>query len=160
MARRNDAPKYPIDAISMLQSDHRKITDLFAKYQSATNFTARQQVADQVFMELDLHAQLEEHVFYPAFEEQTGKKGMQLVADSRKDHAHVKELMTELQGLDVEDEVFEAKFDALMANVQRHMAAEEQQLFPEAKEILADQLDDLMYEMVGRKNQFTILPGK
>ena len=97
MIERNDEPKYPIDAISMLQADHRKVQDLFARYQSARDFNTRQQIVEQVFTELDLHAQLEENVFYPAFEEPAGKKGTQLVADSRLEHEEVRELMIEMQ---------------------------------------------------------------
>jgi hypothetical protein len=51
-------------------------------------------LAEQVFTELELHAQLEENVFYSAYEAMTGKKGRQLVADSRLAHKHVRELMS------------------------------------------------------------------
>jgi hemerythrin superfamily protein len=155
MRERIDEPKYPIDAISLLQADHRKVKELFAKYQSTRDFHARQQIAAQVFTELDLHAQLEENVFYPAFEEQAGKQGTQLVADSRLEHEKVEELIEELQGLAVEDEAFEAKFQELMENVQHHVEQEENEMFPEAEQILSDQLEDLMDEMIELKQQLT-----
>ena len=53
-------------------------------------------IAQQVFTELELHTQLEENVFYPAYEERTGKNGTQLAADSRLAHEHVRELIIEL----------------------------------------------------------------
>ena len=81
-----DTPTPPIDAITMLQADHRKVQDLFARYQRARDRTTKQRIVEQVFTELDLHAQLEETVFYPAFDTQAGKKGTQLVADSRLEH--------------------------------------------------------------------------
>ena len=72
MIDRNDEPPYPTDAISLLKTDHRKIKNLFARYESAGNFRSKHLIAAQVFTELALHAQLEEHVFYPAYDERTG----------------------------------------------------------------------------------------
>ena len=68
--------------------------NLFARYESAGNFRTKHLLAEQVFTELELHAQLEENVFYSAYEAMTGKKGRQLVADSRLAHKHVRELMS------------------------------------------------------------------
>jgi hemerythrin superfamily protein len=151
----SDAPQLPNHAIAMLQDDHRKVQDLFARYHSVRDFNSKQQIVTQVFTELDLHAQLEETVFYPAFDTQAGKKGTQLVADSRLEHAVVKELMLEMQSLDIAEEEFEDKFEELMKNVQHHIAQEEHEMFPEAAQILADQLKDLRDEMIALKHQLT-----
>ena len=158
MVERNDEPKYPIEAISMLKADHRTVNDLFAKYESAGDSSTKHLIAEQVFTELDLHAQLEENVFYPAYETRTGKNGTQFVADSRLDHEKVKELMIEMQGLDLAEEEFEAKFQELMHAVRHHVDTEEDEMFPEAEQILADQLEDLMDEMVELKHQLTTAP--
>src|SRR5207249_12064118 len=110
MIGRNDEPPYPIDDISLLKTDHRKVKNLFARYESAGDFRTKQLLAEQVFTELELHAQLEEHVFYPAYEAMTGKHGTQLVADSRLEHEHVRALMIELQGIELDEAAFEGKF--------------------------------------------------
>jgi hemerythrin superfamily protein len=158
MTDRNDAPQYPIDAITLLKTDHRKVKNLFARYESAGNFSTKHLIAEQVFTELDLHTQLEENVFYPAYEEMTGKKGTQLVADSRLAHEHVRELMIELQGIDLDEAAFEVKFHDLMGIVREHVAEEENAMFPEAEQMLADQLEDLMDKMVELKQQLTTSP--
>ena len=158
MTDRNDEPPYPIDAISLLKTDHRKVKNLFARYESAGDFSTKYLIAEQVFTELDLHAQLEENVFYPAYEAMTGKHGTQLVADSRLEHEHVRELMSELQGIDLDEAAFEVKFHELMGIVREHVAEEENAMFPEAEQMLADQLEDLMDHMVELKQQLTISP--
>ncbi len=158
MRDRNDEPQYPIDAISLLKTDHRKVKNLFARYESAGDFSTKYLIAEQVFPELELHAQLEESVFYPAYEAMTGKHGTQLVADSRLAHAHVRELMSELQGIDLDEAAFEVKFHELMGIVREHVAEEENAMFPEAEQMLADQLEDLMDHMVELKQQLTISP--
>ena len=158
MVERNDEPKYPIEAISMLKADHRTVNALFAQYESAADCRTKHLIAKQVFTELELHAQLEENVFYPAYEAMTGKHGTQLVADSRLAHAHVRELMSELQGIDLDEAAFEVKFHELMGIVREHVAEEENAMFPEAEQMLADQLEDLMDHMVELKQQLTISP--
>ena len=158
MRDRNDEPQYPIDAISLLKADHRKVKNLFARYESAGNFRTKHLLAQQVFTELELHAQLEEHVFYPAYEAMTGKNGTQLVADSRLAHEHVRELMIELQGIDLDEAAFEGKFHELMGIVREHVAEEENAMFPEAQVMLADHLEDLMDHMVALKQHLTTSP--
>jgi hemerythrin superfamily protein len=153
MIERNDAPTHAVDALTMLKEDHRKVDDLFAIYESAGDCATKQQIASQIFAALELHAQLEEQVFYPAYEAQAGKDGTQLIANSRLDHEKVKELMIELQGIDLDEAEFEAKFTELMDTVQHHVDEEEQEMFPEAEQILADQLDDLMVQMVDLQQQ-------
>ena len=87
-----------------------------------------------------------------------GKNGTQLVADSRLAHAHVRELMSELQGIDLDEATFEEKFHELMGIVREHVAEEENAMFPEAEQILADQLEDLMDHMVELKQHLTTSP--
>jgi hemerythrin superfamily protein len=153
MTDRNDAPPYPIDAITLLKTDHRKVKNLFARYESAGDFRTKHLIAEQGFTELDLHAQLEENVFYPAYDEMTGKNGTSLVADSRLAHEHVRELMSELQGIALDEAAFEGKFHELMGIVREHVAEEENAMFPEAEQMLADQLEELMDHMVELKQQ-------
>ena len=158
MRDRNDEPPYPTDAIALLKTDHRKVKNLFARYESAGDFRTKHLIAEQVFPELNLHAQLEEHLFYPAYEAMTGKHGTQLVANSRLEHEHVRELMIELQGIDLDEAAFEVKFHDLMGVVREHVAEEENAMFPEAEQMLADQLEDLMDKMVELKQQLTTSP--
>ena len=158
MRDRSYEPPYPIDAISLLKTDHRKVKNLFARYESAGNFSTKHLIAAQVFTELELHAQLEENVFYPAYEAMTGEHGTQLVADSRLAHEHMRELMIELRGIDLDEAAFEVKFHELMGIVREHVAEEENVMFPEAEQMLADHLEDLMDHMVALKQHLTSSP--
>ena len=158
MIERNDEPKYPINAIALLKADHQLVHDLFTQYASAGDISTKQMIAEQVFTALEMHAQLEENIFYPAYETMTGKNGTQLVADSRLAHEHVKELLIELQGIDLDEEEFETKFQELMHTVEQHVAQEEDEMFPEAEQILADCLADLRDDMVALKQQLMTAP--
>ena len=158
MTERNDASQEPSDALALLKADHRLVNDLFTQYESAGDGSTKQMIAEQVFTALEVHAQLEDNVFYPAYETMTGKNGTKLVADSRLAHEHVKELLIELQDIDLDAETFEAKFLELMHTVEQHVAQEEDEMFPEAEQILADQLVALRDEMMTLKRQRMTAP--
>jgi hemerythrin superfamily protein len=148
----------PHDAIAMLQADHLQVHTLFRQYEETHDPYLKQIIAEHVFAELEVHAQLEEQVFYPAYETNTGKNGTQLAADSHLAHEHVKELLIEMRDLDLAADEFETKFQELMHTVQHHVDAEENEMFPEAEQILADQLDDLRDQMRDLKQQLTTTP--
>ena len=141
------------DAIEMLKADHQKVTGLFSEYAATSDQKVKRKIAEQVFIELETHAQLEETVFYPAFEEEADEEGKQLVTESFEEHQTVKDLIEELRGLDAGNATFEAKFNALRENVQHHVEEEESEMFPKAEEALEAHMEDLMDEMQELKQQ-------
>jgi hypothetical protein len=94
----------------MLIADYRLIHDRFSQYASAGDFSTKHVIAEQVFTALEIHAQPEENLFYPAYATMTDKNGTALVADSRLAPEHVTELLIELRGIDLQEEECEAKF--------------------------------------------------
>jgi hypothetical protein len=58
-----------MDAIELLKQDHEKVRDLFEKYTGA-GAGERQAIAQRIFKELEIHAVLEEELFYPALQNQ------------------------------------------------------------------------------------------
>jgi hypothetical protein len=64
-------------------------------------------------------------------------------------------LMDELKGLDPKDERYDAKFTVLMENVEHHIEEEEEEMFPEAEEVLGERLERLGTQMQERKQQLT-----
>ena len=79
-SRRNDHEQ-PADAIAMLKADHQRVKDLFAQYEATSNPDTKRTLAEEVFVELETHAQLEENIFYPAVNEETDE-GPELVKES------------------------------------------------------------------------------
>ena len=54
------------DAIALLKADHRKVEDLFEKFEKARDATRKQALAQEICTELCVHATIEEEIFYPA----------------------------------------------------------------------------------------------
>ena len=143
--RRNDHAQ-PDDAIAMLKEDHRRVRDLFQEYQAATDPRTKRELAEEVCTELETHAQLEEQIFYPAVNEES-EEGPELVQEALQEHQKVKDLIAALREMGPDNRDFDAKFRALMQNVEHHVEEEETQMFPLAEQDLADDLDELKDEM-------------
>jgi hemerythrin-like domain-containing protein len=143
--RRNDHEQ-PADAIAMLKADHQRVKDLFAQYEAADDRETKRTLAEQAFVELETHTQLEENVFYPAVNEETDE-GPALVQESLSEHETVKTLIQELRSMAHDTDEFDAKFQELIHNVEHHVEEEESEMFPLAEQELLEDLDDLREEM-------------
>jgi hemerythrin-like domain-containing protein len=144
-SRQNDQEQ-PVGAIAMLKADHQRVKDLFAQYEATSNPATKRTLAEEAFLELETHAQLEETVFYPTVNEETDE-GPELVKESLSEHETVKNLIQELRSLAHNTDQFDAKFQELIRNVEHHVEEEEAAMFPLAEEELADDLDEMKDEM-------------
>lgn len=145
----------PADAVEMLKKDHEKVRGLFKKYEAAEERSAeRKEIVAQISMELDVHARLEETIFYPAFREAAEKEPMKIVRESFEEHNIVKTLLRELEPMRGEDPQFEAKVTVLKENVEHHVEEEEDDLFPAAQKLFGDErLAELGAEMMDLKEE-------
>jgi hemerythrin superfamily protein len=152
----NDDLAQPTDAIEMLAADHRKVRALFQQYMATGDQDAQGVIAEQIFVALETHAQLEEMVFYPAFEAAADAEGHALVEEARQDHQEIKDRIAELRDGEAEEE-FDAKFRELMDNVEAHVQEEEAEMFPQAAEMLAARNEELVEDMQEIKQRLPAL---
>jgi len=143
----------PADAIEMLKADHRRVRALFQRYDETDDQAMKQGIVAELFVELELHTQLEETVFYPAFADETNRAGQELVEASLEAHEEIDVLVEELRGLEADPEAFAAKFQDLRTKVQQHVQEEESRMFPQAEQELEEQLEELRDEMQEIKEQ-------
>ena len=139
-----------MDAIQMIRGDHRRVETLFRDFEEAPDAQTKKAVFDNIFMELDVHANIEEEIFYPAVQRQ-GEKEM--IRHAEEEHGMVKQLLNEIVAMDPKDPSFEAKFHVLKDNVQDHVAEEESEMLPKAAEAGMSRLMQLGEEMERRKQQ-------
>ncbi|HEX5035479.1 MAG TPA: hemerythrin domain-containing protein [bacterium] len=142
-----------MNPFSMLKEDHRKVKQLFKEYEDAGDraFRKKGQIAQKAIHELEVHAQVEEELFYPKVKQNVDKEARHLVNEAFEEHHVVKVLIAELKKLKPEDESFDAKFKVLMENVKHHIKEEENELFPEARDGLDGMSEPLGEEMEDRK---------
>ena len=152
MATRRNDDAQPADALEMLKADHQRVRDLFAHYEATTNPEAQWMIAVEILGELEVHAQLEEQVFYPAVADQSDE-GERLAQGSLEEHQILRHLIQELRDMGPQIRGFDAKFKDLIHNVEDHVADEEAELFPFAEVTLQDDLGALLAAMRALKAQ-------
>jgi hemerythrin-like domain-containing protein len=143
-------------ATTMLKAEHDEVRQLFKEFEGSSENarSSRKRIADEVSKKLDVHAQLEEKIFYPACEKLQDEQARKMVGESFEEHLIVKRLIAELAPLDASDEKFESKFTVLKENVEHHADEEERDLFPVAEKELGDErLEELGAELARMKQR-------
>jgi hemerythrin superfamily protein len=135
--------------LKMLKADHKKVQDLFAEYQEATS-RKQQDIAQTTIQELDIHAELEEELIYPAIREGIGDD--EVMDEAIEEHHLVHVLIAELKELEPSDDIFRAKFTVLGELVKHHVKEEEGKMFPQALKAEIE-WEALNAEVLQRKGQ-------
>lgn len=133
-----------MNAIELLKNDHEKVSTILDKLEPTTEraVKTREDLFARLKEELDLHAHIEERVFYPALERESETRALTLAA--YEEHHLVKILLREIDELPVDSEQWTAKFKVLRDNVQKHVEEEEKEIFVKARQALSvEQLDEL-----------------
>jgi hemerythrin superfamily protein len=144
-----------MNAITMLKTDHQTVKKLFREFEAAGEraHKTKQKLGDQILHELDVHAALEEEIFYPAVQAKAPKELAKTLAEGIQEHHIVHVLIGELRALTASDEQYEPKMTVLIENVEHHIEEEEGELLPQAQQLLGNDVEALGGEMAARKQQ-------
>jgi hypothetical protein len=138
------------DAISLLKADHRKVEELFEKYESTRS--KKSDIAKKICLELTIHTIIEEEIFYPACRA-AGVEG-DMIDEAHVEHDGAKVLIGELENGSPEDEFYDAKVKVLSEEIKHHVKEEEKRggIFTEARKADLD-LDALGEQLQSRKSE-------
>jgi hemerythrin-like domain-containing protein len=117
--------------VEMLKEDHEKVKGLFEDFESAEG-REQADIAATAIRELEVHADLEEKLIYPAIRKHIDEDEM--MNEAVEEHHLVHVLIKELKKLKPKDEVFQAKFTVLGELVKHHIDEEEGEMLPKAQE--------------------------
>jgi hypothetical protein len=143
-----------LDAIALLKQDHRTVEDLFAKFEKAGGDGSKQKLAEQICLELSVHAKIEEEIFYPACE---GKVEEDLLKEAYVEHDGAKLLIAQILAGEPSDEFYDAKVTVLQEQIEHHVEEEEKRmegLFSQARKAGLD-MDELGEQLAARKQELT-----
>ena len=143
-----------LDAIALLKADHRSVEELFEKFEKASGDGRKQTLAEEICLELSVHAQIEEEIFYPACE---GKVDEDLLKESYVEHDGAKVLIAEIMNGGASDEFYDAKVKVLQEEIEHHVEEEERRmegLFAQARKAGLD-IDALGQQLATRKAELT-----
>lgn len=140
------------NAITLLTEDHAKVKKLFKEFEklSKKDDDSKVDVANEICMELTVHALAEEEIFYPAARMATHDDDMMNEADVEHDSA--KDLIAQIQSMDPEDEMYDAKVTVLGEYIDHHVQEEESEMFPKVKKAKVD-LEELGIQLKMKKEQ-------
>ena len=124
-------------ACGLLDADHRAVKKLFNEYdelagsKAKSSIEARRDLAQRICMELTVHTQLEEEIFYPAV--RAAIKEQDLLDEATVEHASAKDLIEQIQSATEVDEMFDAKVKVLGEYIDHHVKEERNEMFPKAR---------------------------
>ena len=142
--------------IEMLKEDHTKVKGLFEEFEAAEG-RERGEIAKTAIRELEIHAELEEKLIYPAIREAIEDADM--MNEAVEEHHLVHVLIAELKKLKPSDEKFQAKFCVLSELVKHHIEEEEGEMLPKAEHHDID-WDALEVKVMKRKEALLAKPAK
>ncbi len=135
-----------MNAIELLDTQHRDVDDLFARLESGGGTPkARQKIFDDLADMLAIHASIEELHFYPAVK---AAKTDEKIEHSLDEHLDIKRKLSVCMATSVSSDKFLERLRALKECVQHHVKEEREGLFPKVRRIFdGDQLEALGQEM-------------
>ena len=132
-----------------IRADHASVLATFHQYEADTPSPTKQALVETACTALEVHAQLEEEIFYPALRKVAGDNSV--LEKSVPEHDDMRRLIARLRRLSAVDATYDLTFMALMRDVLHHVADEETVILPEAERLLADRLGELGAQMGKRR---------
>ena len=145
----HSAPK-AMGAIEILRADHKLVSGLFAEYEKTRLTSKKRDIVARICDALSVHAQVEEEILYPAVKR--ALKDKEMVPEATVEHASLKALIAQVEGVEPDGEMFDAKIKVLSEYVEHHVNEEQTEMFPKVKASKLD-LSALGAEIAARKQE-------
>lgn len=145
------------DVCDLLDADHKAVKKMFKDFDALTESKARSaaqsrlDLARQICMELTVHAQVEEEIFYPAV--RNSIKETDLIAEAEVEHQTAKDLIAQIEAAETADEEFNAKVKVLGEYIDHHVKEERNEMFPKARAAKKLDLVAMRDEVEARKQE-------
>ena len=136
-------------ATDMIRADHARVLATFHRYKTSTAAATKRALVGSMCLALEVHAQIEEEIFYPAM----GSVDTPLVGKLIPEHDKMRSLIGALRGMEPADTQYDSIVMELMREVMHHVAEEETVLLPEAERVLGERLGELGARMLKRRLQ-------
>jgi hemerythrin-like domain-containing protein len=136
-----------MNAIELLEQDHQVVKQLLEKLVATTErgVKTRQDLLHKLHLELTVHTDIEEQIFYPAYEKAGGREELVMSAEAKEEHRTVDSLvLPDLVKTDPSSIPFTGRAKVLKELLEHHIEEEEKEMFPKARKLLgAQRLEEL-----------------
>jgi hypothetical protein len=142
-----------MNCFSLLKADHEKVAGILETIDETTERATkgREELFSRLKNELDIHARIEEEIFYPALEESEETRDITL--EAYEEHRLVKQLLSELAAEPKDTEEWTAKFTVLKENIEHHVEEEEGEMFKKARRALTDEEIEILGDRLQEAKQ-------
>ena len=125
-----------LDALQMLERDHRRFEALLARGEDTTEraVNSRAELLDTITRELNEHEFKEEKFLYPMLASYPEAKT--IVLEGYQEHHLADVIVKELHEVAADDEQWGAKFKVLKENLEHHIQEEEGEMFRIARAVV------------------------
>ena len=134
---------------TLIRLDHTHVLAAFRRYRSRLSGARKRALVANVCLGLELHAQLEEEIFYPALFAAGSVAGE--LDQSITEHDEMRLLIQRLRQMSPQDANYDGIFCELIRKALHHVADEETTLLPLAEVRLKGQLRELGWKMTVRR---------
>ena len=143
-----------MNAIALLKADHKTVERLFAQVKKAEKIE-RISIFKQIKQELEVHAHVEETVFYPSLQADGDEKLVEITAEAIQEHMQMKTFLGQLTAAASDAEKFDPLLTKLVEDVRHHVEEEEGEMFPMVEEQFdEDTLETWGTQMQAEKDSF------
>jgi len=125
-----------MDAIELLEQDHREVEAMFKAFQSTDDEDRQAELARRICSALKIHTQLEEELLYPPARDELDEPDM--VEEAIVEHQAAKTLIGEIERMAPGEALFEARMKVLSEQIEHHVKEEERDLFPACRKTEMD----------------------
>jgi hemerythrin-like domain-containing protein len=150
-----------MDALSVLKSDHDEVRRLFDALDATSPraHAERRELLERIRDEIEVHAAVEEEIFYPALEESSAAELRSAALRALEEHRVIAMLLEDLEPDFVEDEEQRARAAVLRKLVLSHADEEEKEMFRLVeREFDTQQLANLGQELEQRREELKLQP--
>jgi hemerythrin-like domain-containing protein len=147
---------HSVDAIELLKENHKMVKKPFKSFEAASRGEPdeKKSIVEQITNALEVHATIEEEIFYPAVKKARSEQTQNEVLEAYEEHQQIKALLGALEGLSPDDETYDMKVKVLKEDVEHHVKEEEGKMFPDARKFLRkERLNTLGEKMSERKEE-------
>jgi hypothetical protein len=108
-----------MDVFTLLKQDHAQVAATIKQVEATDAPTQRQQLFNQIKQALDVHAHIEETIFYPVLKQAAETR--EITLEAYDEHQDIKDLLAQLAGLPPDDEEWTDTFDELKQTIEHHV---------------------------------------
>ncbi|MBM4442591.1 MAG: hemerythrin domain-containing protein [Candidatus Rokubacteria bacterium] len=135
----------------LIANDHRLVQTLFFELEASPS--AGREAFERLVVELDVHAQAEEAVFYPAV-----RQASRRIDDAEAGHEHMRQMIDAVRAVDPGSREFLLALRELKQVVLNHAMEEEAGIFMDAQRLGLAQLAELGTAMEAEKRRLMAAP--